>query len=66
MSVQKYTFVENQNKIQNTFWPDFYYFHEDFCHSKNVDVYSLSFLRGLGSQNTYENVDIYGRPLMYN
>ncbi len=24
-----------------TFWPDFYYFHGDFRHSKNVDVYSF-------------------------
>ncbi len=24
-----------------TFWPDFYYFHGDLWHSKNVDVYSL-------------------------
>ncbi len=24
-----------------TFWPDFYYFHGDFWHTKNVDVYSF-------------------------
>ncbi len=24
-----------------SFWPDFYYFNGDFCHSKNVDVYSF-------------------------
>ncbi len=36
-------FCENQNNfcILSTFWPDFYYFHWDFWHSKNVDVYSL-------------------------
>ncbi len=48
-----------------TFWPDFYYFHRDFWHSKYVDVYSFG---GKGSQkvyglNTHENVDIYGPPL---
>ncbi len=50
-----------------TFWPDFYYFHGDFWHSKDFDVYSL-FWRQKGYQklyglNTHENVDIYGWPL---
>ncbi len=29
-----------------TFWPNFYDFHGDFWHSKNVDVYSLFFFGG--------------------
>ncbi len=39
-------------RIHSTFWPDFYYFHADFWHSKNVDVYSF---RGGGrvSQKVY-------------
>ncbi len=50
-----------------TFWPDFYYFHGDFWHSKNVDMYSF-FWEGKGSQKVYglynhQNVDIYGWPL---
>ncbi len=45
----------------------FYYFHGDFWHSKNVDMYSFGGGRR-GSQKVYglytnENVDIYGRPL---
>ncbi len=52
-----------------TFWPDFYYFHGDVWHSKNVDVYSF-FGGGRGSQKVYvlythENVDIYGWPLKW-
>ncbi len=61
---------ENQHffHILLTFWSDFYYFHGDFWHSKNVDVYS--FLGVRGSQKVYglyshENVDIYGQPLTY-
>ncbi len=50
-----------------TFSPDFYYFHGDFWHSKNVNMYSFW---GEGYQKVYglythENDDIYGRPLMY-
>ncbi len=49
-----------------TFWPDFYYFHGDFWHSKNVVVYC--FFGRRRSQKVYglythENVNIYGRPL---
>ncbi len=34
---------ENQHFLYTLlmFWPDFYYFHGDFCQSKNVDVYSF-------------------------
>ncbi len=63
---------ENQHFFHTllTFWPDFYYFHGDCWHSKNVNVYSF-FWRGGGgrreSQKVYglytrENVDIYGWP----
>ncbi len=36
-------FCENQHFFHTllTFWRDFYYFHGDFCHSKNVDVYTF-------------------------
>ncbi len=72
MSVQTIHFrgrvevCENQHFFHTllTFWRDFYYFHGDFWHSKNVDVYSFG---GRGSQKVYglythENVDIYGWP----
>ncbi len=47
MSVQTIHFrgrggvCENQHFFHTllSFWPDFYYFHGDFWHSKNVDVY---------------------------
>ncbi len=57
---------ENQNIFRKllTSWPDLYYFHGDFWHSKNVDVYS--FLGGGWGLRKYMvciNVDIYGRPL---
>ncbi len=48
-----------------TVWPDFYYFHGEFCHSKTVDVYSF-WQRGYQKMYglyTLENVDIYGWPL---
>ncbi len=51
--------------IHLTFWPDFYYFHGDFWHSKNVDVCSF-FWGGRVLESVWfvhENVDIYGRPL---
>ncbi len=34
---------ENQHFVHTllTFWPDFFNFHGDFWHSKNVDVYSF-------------------------
>ncbi len=40
---------ENQNFFRTllTFWPDFYYFHGDFWHSQNVDVYSFFIEGGL-------------------
>ncbi len=45
------------------FCPDFYYFHRDFCHPKNVDVYSfLGGERGYQKEYglyTHENVDVY-------
>ncbi len=36
-------FYEKQHFFNKlfTFWSDFYYFHGDFWHSKNVDVYSF-------------------------
>ncbi len=49
MSAQTNTYLggvcENQHffHILLSFWPDFYFFHGDFCHSKNVDVYSYFF-----------------------
>ncbi len=59
---------ENQHLFRTLliFWPDFYYFHQDFWHSKNVDGY---YFRGGGGLRkyglyTHENVDIYGRPLV--
>ncbi len=64
---------ENQNFFSKllTFLPDFYYFHGDFCHSINVDVYSFFWGGGGGAQKVYglythENVDIYGLPLNLN
>ncbi len=46
-----------------TFWPDFFFFfHVDFWHSKNVDLYSFGEGRLL---YTHENVDIYGWPLTH-
>ncbi len=58
---------ENLKKIHTLFSLIFYYFHGDFWHSKNVDVYS--FWGERGSQKVYglytcENSDIYGQPFI--
>ncbi len=49
---KSYTFggkgvCENKHFVHTllTFWPDFYCFHVDFLHSKNVDVYSFGWGR---------------------
>ncbi len=58
---------ENQHFFHTllTFWPDFYYFHGDFWHSKNVNVYSFLVSQKVYSLYTNENVYIYGRPLSH-
>ncbi len=60
--------VKIQKKFHTllTFRPDFYYFHGDFWHSKNVDVYF--FFGGGGLRKCmvcHENVDIYEQPLTF-